>query len=785
VPATTTPLIGRVDERAELARRLADPTCRLLPIVGPGGIGKTRLARQALADQQAGFLHGAYFVPLASVSSAELLISAIASAVGFTFYRGDDPKAELLNYLREKELLLLLDNFEQLIDVGADLLAEILLQAPELKLLVTSRERLQLHGEWLLELLGLRVPPRTATEAIESYSAVQLFIARAQRIQANFVLSSVDEQAVVRICRLVEGMPLGIELAAAWVRVLACAEIAREIETSLDFLSTALRDVPARQRSLRAVFDHSWRLLTERERAVFQRLAVFQGGFTRSAATAVCAELKIENEKLKNGRANPSILNRPEGTRFSILNLLASLVDKSLLRRSPAGRYELHELVRQYAAEKLQADAAQTRDLHCAYYAEFLGHKTEPLKGSEQQRALEEIGAEIENVRAAWQWAVAHRKVDALGQSLESLYRYYDIGGWFQEGASAFAGAITVLDRADSLIVEDDRQQRVVLGQLLSRRAWFCSRLGQYEQAETLWQRSLVLFRESTSDVRREIALALIGLGYLGVLSGEYPQARSRSHEALAIFQAIGDQHGIADAFNNLGIVAVALGEYQEAKQYYQENLALHKALGDRKGIARALHNLSDTLRLLGEYQEARGLSQECLEVARAIGDHLLEAYSLACLGIVTNALGEHAIGMQFLQAGLDLCEAISFKAGVELCYNQIGILVSAAGDYQEAERYFLKALKLADELRAAPELLDVLTGLATNLARAGEIERPLDLLAVVAAHPASYQHTRESAEQLRAELRAGLPPEVAGSAHEGASARGLAEVVAELLGGH
>lgn len=310
LPAQTTSFIGREEELALIAQYLGNPSCRFLTIIGLGGIGKTRLALQSAAAPHQ-LRQGVCFVGLASISSPEFLISTIASALKFPLYGRGDPKTQLINYLSDKEMLLVLDNFEHLI-TGAGLLVEILQRAPHLKILVTSRERLSLQEEWILDLQGLTFPEGEDIVLLENYSAVQLFLQRAQQVQADFWLRYLDKPAVVRICRLVEGMPLGIELAAAWIRTFSCREIAEEIEKNYDFLITSLQNIPKRHHSLQAVFEHSWGLLSEEERNVFSRLSVFWGGFSRKSAEQVVGASAF---------------------------LLSALVDKSLLRRTDTDRY--------------------------------------------------------------------------------------------------------------------------------------------------------------------------------------------------------------------------------------------------------------------------------------------------------------------------------------------------------------------------------------------------------------------------------------------------------------
>src|SRR5579859_1028258 len=352
-PAFPTPFIGRVPELEQIASLLANPACRLLTLVAPGGTGKTRLAQQAAEANAAAFSKGVYFVPLAAQNSAEFLVPAIASGLEYRFAGPADPKEQLLHYLCDQHLLLVLDNFEHLLD-GAGLVSEILAGSPGVKVLATSRERLNLQPEWVFEVRGMSYPrPDEVNRGpLEGYSAVELFVQSARRAWTGFAMSESDVPSVVRICALVAGLPLALELAATWVRTLSCAEVAQEIERDLGFLTTSQRDVPERHRSLRAVFDHSWRLLAADEQRVLRRLAVFRGGFGREAAEQVAG---------------------------ASLPLLAALLDKSLMSRNAAGRYDLHELIRQYLGEQLMeaGEVQPIRSQHLAYYL-HLAEQAEP-----------------------------------------------------------------------------------------------------------------------------------------------------------------------------------------------------------------------------------------------------------------------------------------------------------------------------------------------------------------------------------------------------------------------
>ena len=417
LPVQTTPFLGRDAELAELARFLAEPTVRLVTILGPGGMGKSRLALEAAGKQVAHFEHGAYFVRLAPLDAPESIVPAIAEAVNFSFYEGGTQAQQLRDYLREKQLLLIMDNFEHLLE-GAEVVVDLLQTAPGLKILATSRARLNIQEEHRFPISGIDMPETVAAEAIGQSSAGQLFLDSARRVQADFALSDENSEPVAEICQLVRGMPLGIILAATWLELLTPTEIAAELVRSLDFLETEMRDLPERQRSMRAVFDHSWRLLSEPEREAFQQLSIFRGGFTREAAEAVCG---------------------------ASLRRLLGLVNKSLLQRAAAGRFEVHELLRQYGADKLAENPAQeatVRNRHCAFFCATLHQREADLKGPGQRAALTEIEADLDNVRVAWAWAVDHRKLAAVDQALEALYNFYWFRSSFQEGHDDFDRAV-------------------------------------------------------------------------------------------------------------------------------------------------------------------------------------------------------------------------------------------------------------------------------------------------------------------------------------------------------
>ncbi len=387
---------------------MQDPGCRLLTLLGPGGSGKTRLALETAAGQLDNYSHGVWFASLAPLQSVDAIVPTVAEALGFRFYEEGDPRQQLLNYLRQKTLLLIMDNYEHLL-TGAGLVTEILKTAPGVKVLATSRTRLNVGGEHRFQITGMDfpdLPPKASADAIQ-YSAVKLFLQGARRAQPNFELTGENLSGVIDVCRVVEGMPLAIRLAAAWVAILSPREIAAEIGQGIDFLETDLRDVPERQRSMRAVFDHSWKLLAEREREVFQGLSVFRASFTWEAAQRVTGALLQE---------------------------LRILVNKSLLQRAPTpstslrtgGRYGMHELLRQYANERLEASgtASAVRELHSEYYLNILHQRKVDLFSKNRPKLTALQAAPAAQARAAVSPAGAVRQplIDPLtGREIEVL----------------------------------------------------------------------------------------------------------------------------------------------------------------------------------------------------------------------------------------------------------------------------------------------------------------------------------------------------------------------------
>ncbi len=591
LPPQLTSFIGRVDEITQIAQQLADPDCHLLTLVGPGGIGKTRLAIEVARHVSNQYTHGVHFVDLQPVSNVDMLATTLANSIDMRFFGEQPPRTQLFNNLRGRNLLLLIDNFEHLMD-AVDLLTEIVKTASNVKILVTSREALNIQEEWLWQVQGLQVPENEHVGSIENFSAVRLFTERARRVRADFVLGK-QEIAVTRICHLVEGMPLALELAASWTKVLSCGEIANEIQRGLDFLSANRRNLPERHQSMQTVFDQSWRMLTDEERMAFPKLSVFRGGFRREAAEAVAS---------------------------ASLATLLGLVDKSFLRVSESGRYTIHELMRQYGEQILEnvGQKSATQDIHCAYYAGFLHEREARLKGRDQIIALDEIAAEIDNVRLSWTWAILQGNRTAVEQCGYSLFRFGHIRVKTIEWEFAFEAAVKRFGHEESAFY----------AYLILAQQWYLLENGKVINYKSIQQAIQLLTKFGIQENMAQ-ALTIVSAGGVAIRCDKPEELHSFLIQNLAYFRARNELWGAAWLLYALGEYACYYNKSDEAETYQQGSRAIFKSLGDAWGLCWPTGALSLIFKRSGRYDEALLLLQEHQIISEEIGDIYGAVWSL------------------------------------------------------------------------------------------------------------------------------------------------------------
>jgi predicted ATPase/transcriptional regulator with XRE-family HTH domain len=754
LPTYLTPFVGRAQEQAELATLLGRPDCRLVTVLGPGGVGKTRLAIET-ARAVPGFADGIAFVSLAPVAAPVLIVPAIGDALGFAFSGTSDLLVQLISHLRDRRVLLILDNLEHLLEpsgVTLGLLEYLLAQAPNVFVLATSRERLRLAGEWVLELEGLTATQPHAHRQADAAPAVTLFVQHAERVDRAFRLTPENEVTITTICRLVGGLPLGIELAAAWLRLLALDEIAQELMRGLDTAHLSPRTLPARHHSLRTVVDHSWQLLSPNERTALRQLSVFQGGFTRDAAAQVAE---------------------------AHLPVLASLADKSLLRRGGSGRYDLHEVIRQYADGQLseQADEfAATCGRHAAFYLRLVAEREQRLKGAEQVAAMAELNAEIDNIRAAWKWAATHGQLDELERAAEVLQWLHEFRGWFQEGTALFAGTVEQL-RAGGIAV-DTAVRRRTLGRMLGHYGYMATRSGASAEALAALAESYALLADGDD---------LIGLGRTvhnqasaARWSGNYGEARRLLDRSLDLSTVTGDRHIRAMTLTNASNLAHSVGEYQEAERLFRAALSDWRELGNPRGAIWCITSCSVTLLALGKYQEAQQLLRESLAFSHTTSDTYGTATTLRSLGLAAFQQGDVEASIYFFREALPLLRSTGNWEYLHVL-NDLGAALWQTGARGDSRRSYGEALATALQVQAHHEALRAMIGIATHISHDGDHVAALRLATRVLADPVSSDEVRRNAAELRRAARAHLSVDEATRIEQQASTLPLTAVLAEL----
>ncbi|HEX5837611.1 MAG TPA: helix-turn-helix domain-containing protein [Anaerolineales bacterium] len=734
LPLPSTPLLGRESELAAMAKLFNDPQCRLLTLTGMGGIGKTRLALEFAWRHKDMFSDGVTYVPLASVNSAESIVPAIAEAFAFSFSGPIEPKEQLFNFMSEgmeHAGLLVLDNLEHLIarsSAAAELVCEILQRLPCLKILTTSRERLSLHGEWMYELHGLPVPPAEFLERLDDYCAAALFIQCAQRIQPDFEITDEEKPAVVRICHMLEGIPLAIELAAAWVGMLTCREIADEIESNIDILTTTMCNIPERHRSMRATFDHSWRLLSNAERDVLHRLSVFRG-FDRYAAEIIAG---------------------------ASLSGLASLVSKSLVRRMEDGRYDLHEVIRQYALSYLAKNQSQhdaTRDQHCEHYLKFVADRETRLKSAAQQETVRELAREMDNIRVAWGWGIQRGKFESIGKAVRSFGWYFEVAGLLRDG-------IEQLDLLVQALSDKQRDEPIhkALGAALAHQGLLCFRSGQFIRAQGLYKNAITILRLVNEQAL--LADTLIFSGTLLHLNGAYPQAKALIQEGLTYAQAVNDRWFSAYGIYNLGHVDSLMGEYQKGYEQMLEGMKMWREVGDAHVISLGLNFLVDTQIALGRYEEAKTSMWESITLCEQAKNRWGMGTAYRYLGLATLAEGQFVEAQGYFRKSLDIFGECSEGWDIARTLIYLGEATLMSGELVESENIYQESLRVAKEAASTPLMLDALAGLAELNKQTGNFERALEHSLLISNHAACSQETRDRVRRIIETIENRLDPQ-------------------------
>lgn len=718
LPQPITPLVGRQAELHIIQQRLDDPAVRLLTIIGIGGMGKTRLALAAAHQRRHDYLNGICFVSLSSAESRDDSLLLLADALRLPLEGKEAPLDQISNFLHQREMLLLLDNVEPIIDAVADVVQQLLTKAPDVQFLLTSRERLQLRQEWVLPLAGLSVVAEEGGDGEEATAtstklsaSVTLLQQRAAQFAPTLTSSATRSAALYQISQLVAGVPLALELAAATFASHTPEQVAAELQQSIDFLHSQLRDLPDRHRSMRAVFAHSWQRLTAEEQAVFSGLSLFRGGFSGAAAESVTGCTR---------------------------SVLVGLVAKSLLVRldnadsgsGQNGRYALHSLLRQFAAEKLAAHPQQHqtyRAHHTRFFIGYLDRQQQQFQGETMIAALDAVAAEIDNLRAVWRRLVDAGDVGALQQMMVGYTIYFYTRSLFQPGLAELSYAYNHLDSQETDTVG-------LCAEIRARQALFLCEIGAYEACVQAANEACALVDTDTGEeYLGVIALAELCQGYAHWSQGDY--ATAQTYLETAVTTAASPDLGWikAQSLNTLGNVMLDRGDIPAAHTYYAQALTIAEPAGQQR-IQASIHiNTGNAHWHNGDFHAARQQFQQALALATGLGMTQLKSLALLNSGLVETEIGDHPAGIAHMQQALQLSRDVGDRRG------EGNVLVNLIAAFMEAHRLGEAGELLDDALTVCREVGDK-QGEAIALALAadwhlavGEYDRAETLLAAVA----------------------------------------------------
>ncbi|MDQ6693046.1 MAG: tetratricopeptide repeat protein [Chloroflexota bacterium] len=702
LPSEPSPIVGREREIEAACNLLRQDGVRLVTLTGPGGTGKTRLGVQVAGKLPDAFEDGVFFVALAAVSDPALVSASIAQALGL-METGDVPLIQnLKNYLYGKNILLVLDNFEQVLE-SAVTVADILSDAPGLKVLVTSRARLHIRGEHEFPVPPLALPDirhLPPLERLAQYEAVRLFIERATALKPDFSLITQNAPAVAEICVRLDGLPLAIELAAARTKILSPEAILSRLGSRLKLLTGGEKDLPARHQTLRNAIEWSYDLLDEEEKALFRRVSIFSGNRSLEAIEAICGPWSGQSSPGPAGNRGGFTL---EALDVDILDGLASLVDKNLLRSPSTAnegepRFEMLETIQEYAREKLaQEGGTGTLQQRHADYFLLLAERAEPeLRGSKQVEWVQRLEVEHDNLRAALKWLLETGETERTLLLSAGLTQFWKMHGHLTEGRNWLEAALAV----SSVPTTAHARALMAVGTLASTQ-------GDYVRARTALEESVEMFRKLQDKV--SIAHSLRNLGNEARLRGDYDTAYSSFKEGLAIARELRDKWSIANFLSDLGIVTQTLGDDAAAGSLYEESLQIKRELGDKRGIAMTLVNLGELARAAGQYEPAYALYSEGLTLARELGDR-------SGIGMVLHNLGHVAYHREEYEHALDLfTESLSIfyelrnKRDVAYCLAALGGLFGAQGRPERAVVLFSATQALSKTISSHLDAADLI----------------------------------------------------------------------------
>jgi predicted ATPase/serine/threonine protein kinase len=710
LPAQLTRLIGREAELRAINHLLKREEVRLVTLTGPGGTGKTRLSIQVGATLLETFPDGIFFVSLAPISDAKLVASEITKTLGVKESASVSLTETLKTYLRAKQMLLILDNFEQVLP-AAPFIADLLETCPRLKILATSRALLQIRGEHEFAVEPLALPENSGAHSVDSlrgYAAIALFADRARLVKSDFILTEENAPQLAQICVRLDGLPLAIELAAARIKLLSPQNLLTRLDSRLNLLVSGARDLPARQQTIRNTIKWSYDLLDAEEQRLFRWLAVFVGGFTIEDAEAV-------------GQAG--------NLQLDILDGITALTAQNLLKQQTTPdtitRFTMLETIKEYGLEQLEATGERQalRRRHAEYFLQLAEQAEANLLGKNQQAWLNRLDAEHDNLRAALTWAEEHQET-AIGLRLAgALWRFWLTRAHWSEGRERLTRAL----HADQNGAQPEARAKALNGL-----ATLAQNLSDYTYAQRLFEESLALNRVINNQ--RGIATTLVNLGWMAFHQCNYRSARALSEEGLAMHQALNNQPGIILAINNLGFIATYQGEYEAAIALHSQNAALRREVEDTRGIGFSLVHLTRALIRLERYAEATQHIEEAIPLIEAVGDRQGFGYALATRGELLAAQGDYRGALPIVEQGIQVWREIGDRYGLSFGLIIYGNIIAHLGDKRRAEAVYLESLSLQKDARNRRDIAEALEQLASLATGQQQYERSVTLLGAAMA---------------------------------------------------
>ncbi len=729
LPVQLSSFIGREEEMKHIKGILKDT--RLLTLTGPGGTGKTRLALQVAADIIDDYGNGVWFIELASLIEPELLPNAVMQALGIKEQPKQKAEDILADYLKDKELLILLDNCEHIIEACAMLSEKLLQNSQKLKIIATSREALRCSGEQTHRTLSLETPDPKAKESPEQltqYEAVRLFIERALNANQNFRVNNENAPALAEICHKLDGIPLAIELAAARIKILSVEKIFQRLDDRFKLLTGGQRTALPRQQTLKALIDWSYDLLSGEEKILWNRLSVFSGGWNLEAAEEICSdEIKINKE--------------------AILDLLSNLADKSIIiYKQENQRYSMLETIKQYGHEKLAGsdEYKNIMDRFLKFYLELAEEANKELRGNETVFWMKLLNSENKNMEKGLIWSLESSENETGARLVVAISQYWHILGNLSEGMrwletvskkqpetmnyyfckvkymlGKFARLNGDYDKANKFMKESLQYWREAgnnqgITETLNSLGINEYDQGRYEQAAGYYEKSLEIHRESQN--KRGIAVSLNNLGNVISNMGDYSKAYKLYEESLAIRREEGDVLGIGITLNNLGILAYEQGEYSKAYDLLNESLQIRSEIGDRNGVTISLLNLGNVAYNQGEYLKASKLYQNSLQICTEIGDRSGIADSLCDLGKSALEQDETEQAINFVEESLAINREIGSQSQIAVCLYFLGRTAFRNSEYEQARKYYCESINIYNETGNKKDI-------ALNLLRLAELK--------------------------------------------------------------